>query len=113
MRQRWEGTLTSSVPRLSEQQGVQQQVGLLQVLADVSIVVQAKHIWAGYDRQVANVVQVGPVVGQVQGLVHPAGAQGVTRLQHCGGVIGLQDCHQCVPVMGVCHLHGNMGFEVD
>ncbi|KAA6425930.1 MAG: hypothetical protein FRX49_04305 [Trebouxia sp. A1-2] len=49
----------------------------------------AKHIWAGYDGQVANVVQVGPVVGQVQGLVHPTGAQSVAGLQHGGGVIGI------------------------
>ncbi len=113
MGQGWEDKLTSGVPRLSEQQGVQQQVGLLQVLADVCIVMQAKHIWAGYDGQVANAVQVGPVVGQVQGLVHPTGAQGVAGLQHGGGVVGLQDCHQCVPVMGVCHLHGNIELEVD
>ena len=96
--------LACSVSRLCEQQGVQQQVGLLQVLADVSILVQAKYVRAGYDGQAGDVVQVALVIGQVQRLVHPTGAQGVAWLQHGGGVVRLQDGHQRVPVVSICHL---------
>eukprot|EP00976_Prorocentrum_cordatum_P080411 1183973-Prorocentrum_minimum.AAC.1 len=87
--------------------GVEQEVGVLDVLGDVGVLVEPVHLRLRDERQRIDVVDVRlPVLREGRRVVHTAGAEAVRVVQDLRVVEHPQRRHQRDAVRAVRHLEG-------
>mmetsp|Transcript_13246 Transcript_13246/g.37418 ORF Transcript_13246/g.37418 Transcript_13246/m.37418 type:complete len:433 (-) Transcript_13246:4693-5991(-) len=95
---------SAGVAALRQQQAVQQDVGLLDILRHVGVCVQAKHLRLCNQRQGVYVFEVALELAVGGGVVGATVRQLVVVVQDVRHVVRLQDRHERVAVMAICHL---------